>query len=166
MTARPSSLTSIQTVTEPSTTKSKTTGELKCLRFMEVLLPCDDLYMRSEVTQRKSRDCPVTAMLCSAVERELAFLLEKEIEYHQQLEILKRDLLRRYDWTNQVAFNSVDSMRDGFFAFNSLIHFCRSNGYNASECEVIAMIRRLDVDADQRVTYDEFCRAMTPISHQ
>ena len=49
---------------------------------MEVMLPCDDLYLRSLVTQLHSRDCQPTQMLCSAVERELAFLLEKEIEYH------------------------------------------------------------------------------------
>lgn len=50
---------------------------------MEVMLPCDDLYLRSEVTQRHSRDCPPTQMLSSQVERELAFLIEKEIEFHQ-----------------------------------------------------------------------------------
>jgi len=46
------------------------------------MLPCDDLYLRSEVTQRHSRDCPPHAMLSSPVERELAFLIEKEIEFH------------------------------------------------------------------------------------
>ena len=32
---------------------------------MEVMLPCDDLYLRSEVTQRHSRDCPTHQMLSS-----------------------------------------------------------------------------------------------------
>jgi Ca2+-binding EF-hand superfamily protein len=55
------------------------------------------------------------------------------------------------------AFSSVDSAREGAVNFGSLLNFCRLNGYYASESEVIAMVRRLDVDADQRISYDEFC---------
>jgi len=50
-------------------------------RFMEAILPCDDLYLRSEVTQRESRDCPPNQMLNSAVEKAITLLLESEIEY-------------------------------------------------------------------------------------
>ena len=34
--------------------------------------------------------------------------------------------------------------------------FLCNTGYHASESEVIAVIRRLDVDADQRVSFEEF----------
>ena len=34
--------------------------------------------------------------------------------------------------------------------------FLCNTGYHASESEVIAIIRRLDVDADQRVSFEEF----------
>lgn len=75
---------------------------------MEVMLPCDDLHLRSEVTQQRcSRDCPSTQMLSCAVERELAFLIEKELDYHQQIEAMKRDLISRYDWTPANAFSSI-----------------------------------------------------------
>ena len=88
-----SSLTSTLIWTTHSATKSKyhthtllyTQKYLTCMsicRCMEVMLPCDDLYLRSEVTQRHSRDCPPHMMLSSQVERELAFLIEKEIEFH------------------------------------------------------------------------------------
>lgn len=87
-------------------------------------------------------------MLNGAVERALALLLESELEYQQQIEISKRDLVRRHDWTPQAAFNSIDVQRDGFFAFNHLLQFCRNCGYNVTESEVIAIIRRLDIDAD------------------
>jgi Ca2+-binding EF-hand superfamily protein len=50
--------------------------------------------------------------------------------------------------------------KDGFLAFNTILHFCRSSGYNASESEIIAVIRRLDVDADQRIKYEEFAKIM------
>ena len=37
--------------------------------FMEVVLPCDDLYMRSVVTQRPSYDCAKNERLSFSVEK-------------------------------------------------------------------------------------------------
>ena len=73
------------------------------------------------------------------------------------LEVLKADLRRRIDWTAMRAYSSVDVARDGYLTFGSILNFCRLNGYNAVESEIIAIVRRLDVDADQRINYDEFC---------
>ena len=87
-------------------------------------------------------------------------MLQKEIEYHKQIEILKADLKRRTDWSVMRAFNSVDAQRDGFIAFGSMMNFLRLNGMRASESEVIAVIRRLDIDADQRITLEEFSQTM------
>jgi len=95
-------------------------------------------------------------MLCAGVEKALALLFESEIEYQQQVEISKRDLIRRFDWSPHAAFNSIDTRKDGFFAFNHLLQFCRNYGYNITESEVIAIIRRLDTDADQRINFEEF----------
>ena len=129
-------------------------------RFMEVVLPCDDLYMRSVVTQRPSYDCPPSQCLSFTVEKELALLLQKEVEYHKAIEILKVQLKRRVDWTDLKAFNSVDVQREGFLTFGNMMHFLRLNGMRAQEGEVIAIIRRLDIDADQRITYEEWCKTM------
>ena len=38
--------------------------------------------------------------------------------------------------------------------------FLCNTGYHASESEVIAIIRRLDLDADQRVSFEEFRSAV------
>ena len=40
------------------------------------------------------------------------------------------------------------------------MNFLRLNGMRASEAEVIAIIRRLDIDADQRITFEEFSQTM------
>lgn len=40
------------------------------------------------------------------------------------------------------------------------MHFLRLNGMRAQEGEVIAIVRRLDIDADQRITYEEWCKTM------
>ena len=55
-------------------------------RWMEVLLPCDDLYMRSVITQRPSYDCPRHMNLTFTIEKQLSLLLKQEIEYHIYLE--------------------------------------------------------------------------------
>jgi Ca2+-binding EF-hand superfamily protein len=36
------------------------------------------------------------------------------------------------------------------------------NGYYPTESEVVAIIRRLDIDADSKISYDEFIEAMKP----
>ena len=71
---------------------------------MEVLLPCDDLYMRSVITQRPSYDCPRYQNLSFTVEKQIALLLKLEIEYHQNIEEMRRSLKRRLDWNNMKAF--------------------------------------------------------------
>ena len=40
------------------------------------------------------------------------------------------------------------------------MNFCRMNSFRASESEVIAIVRRLDVDADQRITFNEWDEMM------
>lgn len=38
----------------------------------------------------------------------------------------------------------------------------RLNGYYATESELIAIIRRLDIDADSKITFNEFIDSMRP----
>jgi Ca2+-binding EF-hand superfamily protein len=131
-------------------------GKLSYKETMEVMLPCDDLVLRAEVSQRQSRDCPRTHMLNCTVERELAFLLESEIDYHVCIERAKQDLTARYDWSCMQAFETVDKHRERFLGYQNVQDFCRQNGFNATELDIVAVIRRMDIDADQRVCFDEF----------
>jgi len=50
--------------------------------FMELVLPCDDLVLRSIITQRRSGDCPAGVRLNPTVERLVAGLFELEVSYH------------------------------------------------------------------------------------
>ena len=124
---------------------------------MEVLLPCDDLYMRSVITQRPSYDCPRHMNLTFTIEKQLALLLKLEIEYHMYLEQLKRNLKSRLDWSNMRAFQTIDNRGEGALNYHNIMNFCRMNSWRATESEIIAIVRRLDIDADQRITYNEFC---------
>ena len=74
--------------------------------------------------------------------------------------MIKYELKGLRDWTDVKAFNSVDSRRQGYLDFNNIMNFCRMNGYRASEAEIIAVVRRLDIDADQVVNFEEFQNSM------
>ena len=72
------------------------------------------------------------------------------------LEQLKHDLKRRMDWNNMKAFQTIDNRGEGVLNQNNIMNFCRMNSFRASEAEVIAIVRRLDVDADSCITFQEW----------
>lgn len=76
------------------------------------------------------------------------------------LEILKHNLKRKHDWSALKAFETIDNRGEGALNYNNIMNFCRMNSWRASESEVIAIIRRLDVDADQQITAQEFFETM------
>jgi Ca2+-binding EF-hand superfamily protein len=79
-----------------------------------------------------------------------------------RLERLKYDLTLRYDWTSRAAFETIDSTRDLALNSRNIQSFLRLNGFYATESEIVAIVRRLDVDADQKVTYSEWADGVRP----
>ena len=112
------------------------------------MLPCDDMFLRSLATQRPNYPVSRYDRLPMIIEKELASLLDKEIRYHHRLERSKAELQKRYDFSTLAAFDSVDTLRRGCITNEAVQSFLKVNGYYATEQEVIAIIRRLDVDAD------------------
>ena len=47
-------------------------------------------------------------------------------------------------------------MREGSINHRNIASFLKINGYYATDSEVDAIIRRLDVDADSKITFEEF----------
>lgn len=72
----------------------------------------------------------------------------RELSYHTRVERLKHELQQRYDWTNRAAFETIDTTRDHALNSRNIQSFLRLNGFYATESELVAIIRRLDVDAD------------------
>ena len=68
----------------------------------------------------------------------------------------------RYDWSTRAAFETVDSLREYHLNHRNIQSFLRINGYIATDGEVIAMIRRIDSDGDNRITLDEFNDGLRP----
>ena len=79
-----------------------------------------------------------------------------EMEYHLKLDASKAKLTLRKEWTSLQGFKAVDRCKEGYIGFNSLFDFCASYGYKATEIEIFSIIRRIDYDADSRITYPEF----------
>ena len=62
----------------------------------------------------------------------------------------------RYDYSSYAAFKSVDRYSEGYINTSNLGQFLKSNGYYASERELLAIIRRIDTDGDAKLSYAEF----------
>jgi len=74
----------------------------------------------------------------------------------------KINMFKQADWCDSRAFNSIDPTREGVINFHNMLQFCRLTGYRVSDQEVVAMIRRMDIDADSNVTLEEFSQFMHP----
>ena len=73
----------------------------------------------------------------------------------QQLESNKS-----FDFTK--AYYSIDDWNFGYIDRRNLKIFFKKHGYIASNEDVIAILRRMDLDADARLTMQEFIEGITP----
>lgn len=87
---------------------------------------------------------------------------DREIAFARVTEELKQrmDANKRFD--PDKAFNSVDDWNYGFIDRRNLKAFLKKHGYLAKNEEVVAIIRRMDLDADARLSRQEFISAITP----
>jgi Ca2+-binding EF-hand superfamily protein len=83
-----------------------------------------------------------------------------EIELFRKTESLRLDLENRHDFSTYACFRAIDDMNEGDINPENLRQFFKNNGYYPTEDEVIAIVRRLDVDADCKISYAEFSEAI------
>jgi hypothetical protein len=119
-----------------------------------VILPCDDAFLRAAATQRPNyrpqEHLPMRA------ERALTNLLMREVKLQMKAENLKRCLEQSYDFSVQGAFKVIDDWNYKYIDENNLKRFLRNVGYLASKQELVAIIRRIDLDGDAKINLDEF----------
>mgnify|MGYP002396116811 CR=1 FL=1 len=72
------------------------------------------------------------------------------------MEILKRELELRFDYTPLAAFRSIDRLNLGRVDVKTLCTFLRNCGHKASDMELLAIIRRIDTDGDACLIFEEF----------
>lgn len=82
------------------------------------------------------------------IERALADFIEREVSMHVKLEVIKQSMIHCFDYTNLNAFNCIDCTNEGVLTHRNIAQFLRLNGHNAADSELIAIVRRIDADAD------------------
>ena len=69
---------------------------------------------------------------------------------------MKRTLENSYDFTFKKAFASIDDWNYGYLDQNNIKRFLRANGHVATKEELMAVLRRFDVDGDAKINLQEF----------
>lgn len=101
--------------------------------------------------------------LYPAVEQAMVNYFEREINCHIKIEMLKRTLQLQPDWNTKAAFNLIDSQRQGYISHPQIYAFLNFNGHDASNAELIAIVRRIDGSGNGTIEYDEFKLVCEPI---
>jgi len=94
------------------------------------------------------------------VERALSQLLFKEVRLHLRADLMKRALENSYDYSVQKAFRAIDDWSYNYIDSSNLKRFLRSMGHIATKQELIAILRRFDMDGDAKINEAEFALGM------
>ncbi len=90
------------------------------------------------------------------VEQALTTLLLREVKLQIKSENIKRLLEGQYDFNIQSAYKVIDDWSYGYLDARNLRRFLRNMGVLMQKSELVALIRRIDLDGDAKVSYEEF----------
>lgn len=130
--------------------------------LMQMVMPCDDQYLRAAIAQRDIYEVTKHDFLDAEIEAELTRLFEKEIALNRVTEELKQEMDATKNFCVKKAFRAIDDWDYGFIDKKNLKSFLRKHNYIASTAECMAIIRRLDLDADARLSRQEFADGLKP----
>ena len=144
---------------------SSFSGHISYQDYLQIILPCTDLDLRTEVTQqRQTYSTHPSQTLSPPVERALSKLLLSEIQFHLKLEQMKIDLHQIWDFKLSHLFKLVDHTRSGFIDHNNMKRFLALMGHQVQSQEIFSIIRRIDVDGDQKIMFTEFSESFSLVS--
>ena len=118
--------------------------------------------MRAAIAQRDIYEVSKHDYLDAEIEAELTRLFEKEIALNRVTEELKQEMDATKSFTVSKAFDAIDDWNYGYVDKKNLKSFLRKHNYIASTAECMAIIRRLDLDADARLSKQEFSNGLRP----
>lgn len=128
-------------------------GVLGLSDFQQLFLACEDNYIKDRALCRPSSRC---CKLPYSVERDLTDVLEGELRLQREVDSLKRSLKYGCDYSAIAAFDSIDSPRIGRIDHYNLKCFLNRTCAYPTDGEVTAIIRRIDLDGDQSLSFSEF----------
>ena len=69
---------------------------------------------------------------------------------------MKRNIENAYDFSFKKAFSAIDDWNYGYCDQQNLKRFLRNMGHVATKQELIAVLRRYDIDGDAKINFKEF----------
>ena len=82
--------------------------------------------------------------------------INREIAFNRVSEEIKQRMESSKQFDYEKAFHSIDDWSYGYVDRKNLKSFFRKHGHLASNEEVMAILRRMDLDADARLGKEEF----------
>lgn len=79
---------------------------------------------------------------------------------HLKADLMKRALENSYDFSIQKAFRAIDDWTYNYIDSSNLKRFLRSMGHLATKQEIVAILRRFDMDGDAKINMAEFALGM------
>ncbi len=131
-------------------------GKLSYGDFIQMVLPCEDQYLRKVTQDRAPFRVGRWDYLPRDIEMELVRLIECELHLMKRLEVQKQELEYRHDYSVVGAFRTIDRYNEGSLNTFNIDNWLKQNNHFASEREIIALIRRMDTDGDCKVSFEEF----------
>lgn len=141
-------------------------GRLSFQEFLPIVLSVDDSELRFETAQREPRRVTSKEILIPEIEKLLAEILEREINLMASAEKSREDLVRRKDFNCLEVFKSIDCRREKFIDVESLSLYLKSNKANVEAKDVIAFVRRFDMDRDCMLSLVEFMNGILPMKER
>jgi|TARA_B110000285_G_C14969215_1_gene535678 Ca2+-binding EF-hand superfamily protein len=94
----------------------------------------------------------------------MADFFEREMNFHVKAEMLKYDLHNAVNWNTKSAFNMIDNQREGLLNQENIRLFLSLNYYEASDDELMAIVRRFERKGTGVIDFQEFRKAIEPVA--
>ena len=88
--------------------------------------------------------------------------MSREMHYHLKVESEKKTLERQVDFSTVAAFTVIDQQKHGYLDFEALRKFLSKFKKDVKKSDVTSILRRMDLDADGKITFREFSHGITP----
>lgn len=95
-------------------------------------------------------------------EREIARLLSEELRFYRDLEKLKRDFQENHAISLRELFKLIDFKEKGYLDYESLYNFIAKLKVLFTKDEYFALLRRIAVNLDNKIEYQELVHAVFP----
>ncbi len=130
---------------------------------MKIILPKSDLSLRDTVLCRRNYKGAHLDYLDFKIEDSLAEIFKIELELTEKSNFYIEEITSCKDFNLYETFSCIDSYKTGIIEQNGVILFLSKNGIVPKKEKIDLLLKRLDKDNDNKVSFDDFkCLFMIP----